>query len=474
MKILLSHSYFLPLDPKEEANHKPYPPLAPLYLSALIRQETGIQCRFYDVMFEKNVSGLRAEIESYQPDIVLIYDDDFNWLTKMCLQNMRSAIIDLVKNKIPGVIYIAHGSDASDQAEFYLKSGFDYIIHRNAEGIVLQFLQLLKNQKEKISVLKSLSYLENGKTISTKINTAQDWIEKIPVADWKSINLNPYREIWQKHHRFFSLNISTAHGCPYRCNWCAKPLYGRSYKLRPAEIIADEFKIISEKLGADHVWVTDDIFGLNPKWLNQFADEIEKHDRTVPYKIQARADLMDEEYVANLKRSGCEEVWLGAESGSQRILDAMDKDTSIGQIKTAAKLLKNAKIKTAFFLQYGYPGETWTDIKLTLQLVQQCVPDAIGISVSYPLPGTEFYKNVEHELKSKKNWDDSGDLALMYSGEHPAEFYRTLHKYTHHYFGFISLKRKQPFGKFVRRFAAQYRHIPGMIFYRLAMQKYLS
>lgn len=473
MKLLLTHSYFLALDPKEEANHKPYPPLAPLYLSALIKQETSIQCYFYDVMFDKDISGLAAAIESYQPDIVLIYDDDFNWLTKMCLQNMRSAIIELVKNKTSGALYIAHGSDASDQAELYLKSGFDYIIHRNAETIFLQIFDLLKNG-EKINDLQSLSFLEKGKVVSTKLNTKQEWIEKIPIADWMAIDLQPYRETWQKHHGYFSLNISTAHGCPYRCNWCAKPLYGRSYKLRPAKIVAEEFQFISKNLEAGHIWVTDDIFGLNPKWLTQLADEIEKQGPPVPYKIQARVDLMDEKYVADLKRSGCKEVWLGAESGSQKILDAMDKDTTIAQIKKANGLLKRAGIKTAFFLQYGYPGEKYHDIKMTLKLVRQCLPDSIGISVSYPLQGTEFYKKVEGDLKTKKNWDDSGDLALMHVGEYPANFYRALHKFTHHYFGFVSLRRKQSPLKFLRRLMAQYKHIPGMITSRLAMQKYLN
>lgn len=472
IKILISHSYFLALDAKEKEQNTPYPPLAPLYLSALIRQETGIECHFYDVMFDSDVSGLRKKIEAIEPTLVFIYDDDFNWLTKMCLLNMRHAILKLVSEKKPQTTYFAHGSDASDQAETYLKAGFDYVMHRNAESTVLQIIHSVL-EKKSFNNLASLSFLEGSHLHKTPLQKKQEWIEKIPIADWDKINLQPYRDAWLQKRGFFSLNISTAHGCPYRCNWCAKPLYGRSYKLRPAITVAKEFAYIAQKIQAQHIWVTDDIFGLNAQWLHTFADLIEKEKIRIPYKIQARADLMNEAYVNDLKRSGCSEVWLGAESGSQKILDAMEKDTTISQIKNATRALQKAGIKTAFFLQFGYPGETYTDIRKTLKLVRTLLPDAIGISVSYPLPGTPFYEKVEAELSQKKNWQHSGDLDLLHTSTYPAAFYRALHSFTHHYFGFLSLKRKQSTKRFMRRLVAQYRHIPGMLIHRLAMQRFL-
>ena len=473
MKIVLSHSYFLKLDPKEDANNKPYPPLAPLYLSALIKNELGLQTMFYDVMFDKDVKNLQEFIIQQQPDVVIIYDDDFNYLTKMCLENMRMAILKIGQNKLNNTTYIAHGSDASDQAELYLNHGFDYIVHKNAESIILDSLKLL-SQKKEIKHLASLSYLKNGNIISNSNSSVQNLVEKIPIANWETIDLEPYRDLWEKNHGYFSLNISTAHGCPYRCNWCAKPLYGRSYNLRPARIIADEFEYIIKHLKADHIWITDDIFGLNPKWLTEFADIIEAKKLAVPYKIQARADLMSPNYVSDLKRSGCNEVWLGAESGSQKILDAMDKDQTIQEITEAVFLLQNAGIKVALFLQYGYPGEKYVDIKETLRMVRELKPDAIGISVSYPLKGTPFYEKVKQEFSDKKNWNYSGDLAVMYEGTYHPDFYRALHKFTHHYFGFISIMRKQKLLKRVRRLAAQSRHIPGMIYYRFKMSRYLT
>jgi radical SAM superfamily enzyme YgiQ (UPF0313 family) len=127
-------------------------------------------------------------------------------------------------------------------------------------------------------------------------------------------------------------------------------------------------------------------------------------------------------------------VWLGAESGSQKILDAMEKGDSVDDIYQAAEYLQRHKIEVGFFLQFGYPGETWQDIEKTLKMVRECKPDDIGISVSYPLPGTRFFERVKDELGLKQNWDDSEDLAMLYRGPFPTEFYRILHRRVHYEF----------------------------------------
>jgi radical SAM superfamily enzyme YgiQ (UPF0313 family) len=316
--------------------------------------------------------------------------------------------------------------------------------------------------------------LDDGKFVQKPPTRKNLPLEETPLPAWGKVDLTPYREMWRRHHGYFSLNVSTSHGCPYRCNWCAKPLYGRSYKAVPPGRAAEEFACLSQKLEADHLWITDDIFGLKHGWLSEFANELERRNIKIPYKCQNRADLITEESASELARSGCREVWLGIESGSQKILDAMDKDETIETIKNANRLLKQQGIQVGFFLQYGYPGEDYEDIRKTLQLVRECLPDHIGISVSYPLKDTPFYEKVIGQMGEKKNWRDSGDLALMFTGKYHPDFYRALHKYTHHYFGFVSLLRPQPLKKRIRRLAAQYRHIPGMIKYKWQMRRLMA
>jgi anaerobic magnesium-protoporphyrin IX monomethyl ester cyclase len=475
LKIILSHSYFLYLDPKEAASRKPYPPLATLVLAALIKQEIGLDVTIYDVMFDHNEKSLIQHINTNKPDIVIIYDDDFNYLTKMCLENMRNAIFRAVDNVKTDCTFIAHGSDASDQAELYLKNGFRYVVHANAENIILRMVKLLLNRDvKKISDLSSLTYSKNGKVCQNPVARDNFSREDLPDPAWQLIDLTPYRKMWTENHGYFSLNISTAHGCPYHCNWCAKPLYGRTYKAIPATKIARQFEFLKKELSADHVWITDDIFALKPGWITEFADDVINRDAIIPYKIQLRSDLVNQQFTEELARSGCTEVWLGVESGSQKILDAMEKNLNVEQIYTSTKILKSGNIKVGFFIQYGYPGEEFEDIKMTLRLIRECKPDFIGISVSYPLKDTPFYKMVINDMGEKLNWTDSGDLALMFPGKYHPDFYRALHSYTHHYFGILSLFKKQPLIKLLRRIAAQYKHIPGILKYRRRMNTYLT
>ena len=211
------------------------------------------------------------------------------------------------------------------------------------------------------------------------------------------------------------MNVATSRGCPYHCNWCAKPIWGQRYHVRSPENVAAEIAWLKSTYRPDHIWFADDIFGLKPGWVEQFAVEVEAHDARVPFKSLQRVDLLQKgTTVEALQRSGAQRVWVGAESGSQKILDAMEKGTRVEQIYEAARKLRAAGIEVGFFLQFGYPGETREDIERTLQMVRDCRPDDIGMSVSYPLPGTRFFAAVQHELGAKQNWQDSEDLAMLY------------------------------------------------------------
>jgi anaerobic magnesium-protoporphyrin IX monomethyl ester cyclase len=224
----------------------------------------------------------------------------------------------------------------------------------------------------------------------------------------------------------------TTRGCPYHCNWCAKPLWGQRYAVRSPRAVADELGRLVREHEVEHVWFMDDIFGLKPSWLPELADLVEERRLAVRFKCLSRPDLMLREgTVEALARAGCEIVWMGAESGSQTILDAMEKGTTVEQIAAAADRLHSAGVKVAFFVQFGYPGETRADVEATLQMIRDCRPDDVGMSVSYPLPGTPFHERVQAELGDKRHWVDSNDLDMMYRGPFTTDFYRQLHTVLH-------------------------------------------
>jgi anaerobic magnesium-protoporphyrin IX monomethyl ester cyclase len=224
--------------------------------------------------------------------------------------------------------------------------------------------------------------------------------------------------------------MAASRGCSFRCNWCAKPIWGNRYLQRKAGDVAGEMLHLKREYGADHVWFADDIFGFRVDWVAEFAAALVT-EGGVPFTIQLRADLVSPRMAKALSDAGCREVWIGAESGSQRILDAMNKGTRVPEILNARRQLGEAGIRVGFFLLLGYLGEELDDILATRDLVACARPDDVGVSVAYPLPGTKFHELVKKQLGEKTNWQDSNDLEMMFSGTYRSEFYRTVRDLLH-------------------------------------------
>lgn len=430
--ILFSHSYFLRFDPKQWKTAQPYAPLGTLYAAALMR-ENGYTVNLFDTMFESTADTVQHTIDKTVPDFFVIYDDGFNYLTKMCLTNMREAAYKMIKiAKQKNCIVIVSSSDSTDHFENYLNEGADFILLGEAEQTLLELLIAINNNETDFSQIQGLAFKQNEAVIKTQKRNVMKDLDALPFPAWDIIDMEPYRKMWMQSAGYFSMNMGTTRGCPFKCNWCAKPIYGNRYNTRSPENVVQELKLLKEKIGFTHIWFCDDIFGLKPGWVEHFADLIETQKLNLKFKIQARADLlMQENYIKDLARAGCDEVWMGAESGSQKILDAMDKGTTIEQIYSSTKLLKKHGIKPCFFIQFGYLGETKKDIEKTINMINELLPYNIGISVSYPLPGTKFYEIVKSQLTEKTNWTDSDELQLMFKNTYEPAFYKQLHRYVH-------------------------------------------
>jgi radical SAM superfamily enzyme YgiQ (UPF0313 family) len=431
-RILFSHSYFLRYDPKQWATAQPYPPLATIGAAALLR-EHGFRVSLFDTMFVEKPDELVPLLESEQPDFFVLYDDGFNYLTKMCLTNMRDAafrMIQLARQR--GSVVIVSSSDSTDHYPQYLDKGADFVLMGEGEQTLLELVTAIRNGQSAFESIAGLAWQKNGMPVRSFARKVMKDLDQLPLPAWDLVDVESYRTIWMRHHGYFSLNISTTRGCPFKCNWCAKPIYGNRYNVRSPGHVVDEIRLLRERYQFDHIWMCDDIFGLKPGWVNEFAELVEREKLSFRFKIQSRADLlMQENYVAALARAGCENSWMGAESGSQKILDAMDKGTTVEQIAGATRLLREHGIRVSFFIQFGYPGETKEDIDLTIRMIKNLMPDHIGISVSYPLPGTVFYERVKSELNEKANWTDSDELKLMFRNTYSLEFYKQLHRYVH-------------------------------------------
>jgi radical SAM superfamily enzyme YgiQ (UPF0313 family) len=432
--VLLTHSYHLNHDRKQVRKMQPYPPLGTLYAAALLRQ-SGFSVALFDSMLENPERGFPEALARYRPKVVAIYEDNFNFLSKMCLTRMRQVAFGMIEAaKVFGSKVVVNGSDASDHSQEYLERGADYILLGEAEGTLLELMLSLSRRSEgNIENICGLAYrsARGGTPVRTSQRPLVRNLDLLPLPARDLIDMERYRSAWKKAHGFFSLNLVASRGCPYRCNWCAKPIYGDSFHGRSPESVAQEMHELREEFGIDHLWFADDLFGINSRWVQDLAEHVERYDAAVPFKMQSRADLMQQSTAAALARAGCVEVWMGVESGSQKILDAMQKGTRVEQVARARENLRENGIRACFFLQFGYPGETWGDIEKTVQLVRETRPDDLGISVSYPLPGTKFYERVREQLGEKTNWVDSEDLSMMFKGAYTSEFYRALHDALH-------------------------------------------
>jgi anaerobic magnesium-protoporphyrin IX monomethyl ester cyclase len=431
-KILFSHSYFMRFDPKQWETGQPYAPLGTLYAAALMR-ENGYHVSLFDTMFVSDPGEVTAHIEKHQPDFFVIYDDGFNYLTKMCLTNMREAAFRMSRiAKDRGCTVIISSSDSTDHYEQYLNEGADYILIGEAEHTLLELTNALGKDEPDLFQINGLAFKQNDAVVKTKGRNLIKDLDSLPFPAWDLADMEMYRRTWLKSSGYFSMNMSTTRGCPFKCNWCAKPIYGNRYNSRSPQNVIDELKFLKEKYLFDYIWFCDDIFGLKPGWIADFAELVKKENLRFKFKIQARVDLLlQEDNIRSLADAGCDTIWMGAESGSQKILDAMDKGTTVEQIYTATNLLKKNAIKPSFFIQFGYPDETKEDIEKTIRMINQLLPHEIGISISYPLPGTVFYERVKSDLNKKANWTDSDELKLMFKNTFSPEFYKHLHRYVH-------------------------------------------
>ncbi len=434
-RVLFTHGHLLRFDRKQHAIGKPYPPLATITAAAHLRA-AGHHVALFDPMLDDDIAGFEAALRRTAPTLVVIYDDVFNWFTKMCLGRMRETALAMTRQaRAAGARVIVSGHDAADAPEVYLAAGADYVIVGEGEVTLGELAARLDAARgdapPKVDDVAGLVWKQLGMQRQSGPRALLKNLDQLPLPAWDLVDVDRYRAFWKRRHGYFSLNVVTTRGCPYLCNWCAKPVYGNTYHTRTPESVVAELRLLRQRYAPDHLWFCDDIFGLKARWLLPFAEQISAAGLATPFLCQTRADLMTEENVAALRRAGCAETWMGVESGSQAVLDAMDKGIDLAQVRGAVARLRAAGVRVGFFLQFGYPEERWRDIQMTRQLIRELAPDEIGISVSYPLPGTRFHERVRASLGEKRNWRESDDLDPLFPGPFSRDFYRTLSRTVH-------------------------------------------
>lgn len=415
MSILFTHAYYLSDDPKEQKIMKPYPPLGLLYVSGYLKSK-NISNDVFDTTFSNQTTQLEFILEK-KPKVICIYT---NLMTKIEVIKLMK-ILKTETYNFPKIVL--GGPDVTYNVENYLKAGADFLVIGEGEETTFELYQAIINNSE-IHQINGIAFLENNQVIQTEARTKFKELNELPLPNREAISMQKYLETWKNNHGKSSMTISTQRGCPYTCKWCSTAVYGQSYRRRPAHLVVEEMKMLKEKYNPDAIWFVDDVFTVSHKWLTEFHSEIIKQNAIIPFECITRAERLNDEILQLLKEIGCFRIWIGAESGSQKIIDLMDRRVDINHVKKMIQDTNAIGIKTGTFVMVGYPEETIEDIDKTIRYLKEAKPTEYTITIAYPIKGTSLYKEFENKITNKLDWETSTDRDIDFERTYSRKFYK--------------------------------------------------
>jgi anaerobic magnesium-protoporphyrin IX monomethyl ester cyclase len=413
-ELLLTHGYFLYEDPKELQIMKPYAPLGILYLCSHLRKQ-GFDVDVFDTTFS-NREALFEYLRTETPSTVGIYA---NLMT-------RGNVVEILKvARDAGWKTIVGGPEPGAYALEYLQAGADLIVFGEGELTMQDLLEAFRaGATDSCTDIPGLAYLDaNGNMHETPQRTQIADLDRQPWPARHAIDISRYVKTWRDAHGKGSVNFITARGCPYKCRWCSHQVFGQTHRRRDPLLVVDEVEWLLQTYSPDMVWVSDDVFTINHKWIRDYAAEMRRRGLRIPFECISRADRLNAEMLDLLAELGCFRVWIGSESGSQRILDAMDRGVKVEQVQQAVALTRERGIESGMFLMWGYEGEELDDIEATIKHVSISKPDIFFTTVSYPIKGTPYYQKVSDRLVQLKPWGVSSDREIKIKGRHSRTFY---------------------------------------------------
>ena len=421
MSIILTHAYYLVEDDKEQKIMKPYPPLGLLYISGYLDQH-NVTNHVYDATFYSYKEQLKF-IKQKQPKAVAIYT---NLMTKL---NVVTLVKELTTNKVYGFPkVIIGGPDITYNLENYLNLGAHFLIIGEGEETTLELYEAIANNAS-VEHIFGVAYLKDGKVVKTPPRIKMKDLSELPLPNRAAIPIGQYLKTWKDFHGKSSMTVSTQRGCPYTCKWCSTAVYGQSYRRRPADLVAQELKDLKDTYNPDSVWFVDDVFTVSHKWIKSFHQEVLKQDAIIPFECITRAERLNDEILQLLNEAGCYRIWIGAESGSQKIIDAMDRRVDVDVVKTAIQKTNKLGIETGTFIMVGYPGEDEGDIKQTVQYLKDANPTHFTITIAYPIKGTSLYNEIEEKIIVKPDWNSSTDRDIDFKRTYSKSYYNYALKY---------------------------------------------
>ncbi len=413
MRIALTHGYFLHEDPKELEIMRPYPTLGLLYISAFLKQHDK-NVEVVDSTFIDREEWL-TQIKATQPEVLAFYT---NLMTKVNILEL----VKLVRKEFPRCLIVAGGPDITYNIENYLEAGIDITISGEGEQTMLELIESMEANSD-LSEIAGIAYMDGEKIIQNDPRQKIREMTSLPLPDRSSIPIEKYLNTWKKHHGKSTLNISTQRGCPYTCKWCSTAVYGQSYRRNSPENVVSEILHLKEAYNVEALWFVDDVFTVSHKWIAELHATFLKHKLSIPFEIITRAERLNETVLTQLKEMGCFRIWIGAESGSQRIIDKMDRRVELETVQQMIVRTQELGMEAGTFIMVGYPTETHEDIQQTLQHIQAANPTHLTITKAYPIKGTALYEEIKDEIAHFPHWETNTDRDIEIPLPYKAAYY---------------------------------------------------
>ena len=415
MDLLLTHGYFLYEDPHELAVMKPYPPLGLLYISSHLKAR-GVPTALFDTTFSRP-DDLDAYLRRERPRVVGLY----------CNLMTRTRVLDIMRTaREVGSVVVAGGPDPANYLDEYLSHGADVIVIGEGELTLEELVpHLLEHGVRDLSDIRGIAYrADGGQIVRTEPRPLIPDLNAQPFPDRAAIDQPEYVRIWRDHHGQGSVSLITARGCPFTCTWCSHAVFGYSHRRRSPTNVVDEVEQIVSEYKPDQLWYADDVFTINHKWLFEYAHELEQRGLRLPFETISREDRLNEQVIETLARMGCYRLWIGAESGSQRVLDAMKRRTQAARVREMVHLLQRYGIEVGMFIMLGYDGEDRSDLQATVEHLKEAGPDTFLTTVAYPIKGTPYYTTVADKVIARKAWETGSDRDYTIAGRHSPRYYQ--------------------------------------------------
>jgi anaerobic magnesium-protoporphyrin IX monomethyl ester cyclase len=384
------------------------PSLGLMYLSAALRR-AGYSVRHIDHTFLERREVLE-QIESLRPAVIGIY----------CMITMQDEALSLAAQVRGKALTVVGGPYPSGEPDTFVDH-FDLVAVGEGEETIVQIMQHLDDRR--FDEIPGVVFKRDGEIVRSEARSRSKDMSDLPLPYRNDIPNAQYIAYWRKHWKDATTPLMSTRGCPFRCDFCHKSVFGDLFSARPVESVVAEMREIAD-LGYDHIWMSDDLFTLNYKRTFELAQAIEAAHLPLTWECLSRVTHVDQALFEQMRRAGCKRIFFGIESGDEGVLKQMKKGITPDQARKAVEACVAAGIKAAGFFMVGYLGETTESLIKSINFSSSLPLDYVSYTIAYPLPGTGFYERVR-ERRQLGEWHKVRHNRLLFNTDFSEHKLRT-------------------------------------------------